>query len=324
MAVFTKISRADFERALRLYDLSGLVSYKGFESGIENTTYGLNCESGEAVILTMFERRVRQVDIQFFSDFLSELHDAGIHCPKILSHSDGQNSFFIDEKLCILQSFVKGNIVLTPSAKQCYLAGEQLGHMHRVSKHSKLNKENALGVKSLEKLIPRALSHPSSKWQKRRGAIERYFDDVVAHWPKDLPKGPIHADYFVDNVFFAQDEHVAVIDFFLGARDLFAYDLAIALGAWGFDAGGNIQEDKCRCFLSGYQGVYSMSVQEKLSMPLLCKAGALRILLTRMIDDNMERDAQTVENKPPEPYWNMLVKISELENSGVFQNLFSA
>lgn len=323
MAVFTEISRSHFERALCLYGLPGLVSYNGFESGIENTTYGLNCEDGTIVVLTMFERRVRRADIQFFSNFLGELYAASVNCPQILSHSGGQSYFFIDEKLCVLQSFVEGKTVIDPSEKQCYLAGGQLGLMHQASAQSRLEKENPLGVKSLKKLLPRALSHHSMKWQDRGERIENFFDTVVTHWPDDLPGGPVHADYFVDNVFFDQNDGVAVIDFFLGARDLFAYDLALAICAWGFDEDGNVHSDKCRAFLSGYQGVYSLSEQEKIALPLLCKAGALRILLTRLIDDNIQRDAQSVTNKQPEPFWNMLLKISDLEKNGEFKNFFS-
>ena len=322
MAVFTEISSLHFERVLHLYGFPSLVSYNGFESGIENTTYGLNCEDGTAVVLTMFERRVLRADIQFFSDFLGELYAAGVNCPQIFSHSGGQNDFFIDEKLCVLQSFVTGKIVNDPSEKQCFLAGEQLGLMHKVSAQSNLERENPLGVKSLKNLLPRALSHHSKVWQDRRLRIESFVDVVVADWPDDLPQGPVHADYFVDNVFFDQKGGVAVIDFFLGAREFLAYDLALALGAWGGDIEGNIVVNKCRAFLSGYQTEYSLSEREKASMPLMCKAGALRILLTRLIDDNIQRDAKTVTSKPPEQYWNMLLIISELEENGGFLKLF--
>ena len=59
---------------------------------------------------------------------------------------------------------------------------------------------------------------------------------ILAAWPAALPRGHIHADLFPDNVFFLDGSLSGIIDFYFAATDLFAYDLAVCLNAWCFEA----------------------------------------------------------------------------------------
>ena len=61
---------------------------------------------------------------------------------------------------------------------------------------------------------------------------------LAAHWPRDLPTGIIHADLFPDNVLFL-GERAGLIDFYFACTDAYAYDLAICLNAWCFEADGS-------------------------------------------------------------------------------------
>lgn len=107
------------------------------------------------------------------------------------------------------------------------------------------------------------------------------YDYIASHWPKDLPCGAIHADYFPDNVFFDGGDVSGVIDFHFVCTDYFAYDLAIALNAWCFDAKNEFQQTRMDSFLRGYQSVRPLSKEEQLSMAVLLRAAALRFLLSR-------------------------------------------
>ena len=50
-----------------------------------------------------------------------------------------------------------------------------------------------------------------------RPAIEADLARLAADWPKDLPTGVIHADYFPDNVFFQAGRFAGAIDFYVKA-----------------------------------------------------------------------------------------------------------
>ena len=82
---------------------------------------------------------------------------------------------------------------------------------------------------------------------------------IEAAWPQDLPQGVIHADLFPDNVFFEKGAVSGLIDFYFACHDVLAYDLAIMLNAWCFEADVNFNITKARALLAGYQSVRPMS-----------------------------------------------------------------
>ncbi len=81
---------------------------------------------------------------------------------------------------------------------------------------------------------------------------------LEAAWPKDLPRGVIHADLFTDNVFFIGDDLSGLIDFYFACTDAFAYDLAVCLNAWCFDAQGHFHRDMATA-IAGYESERPLS-----------------------------------------------------------------
>ena len=73
MAVYTKINHVKIKKILSLYDLGKLDQFKGIEEGIENTNYFLSVEK-KKFILTIYEKRVKSVDLPFFSNLMSSLN----------------------------------------------------------------------------------------------------------------------------------------------------------------------------------------------------------------------------------------------------------
>jgi homoserine kinase type II len=118
-----------------------------------------------------------------------------------------------------------------------------------------------------------------------RDLIARELDYLESGvWPKSLPQGVIHADLFPDNVFFLGDELSGIIDFTFACNDTLAYDVAICLNAWCFEADHAFNVTKARAFLSAYGRERKLSEAEEAALPLLARGSALRFLLTRLVD----------------------------------------
>ena len=79
--------------------------------------------------------------------------------------------------------------------------------------------------------------------------IAHDLSELAANWPKDLPSGIVHADFFPDNVFFQDKTFVAAIDFYFACSDALAYDLAICLNAWCFEQDGTFNLTKGRAMI---------------------------------------------------------------------------
>ena len=76
MAVYTKFSEKDIKLILSNYNIGNLDSFKGIEEGIENTNY-LLLVNEKKYILTVYEKRVKEKDLPFFSELMTNLNKSG-------------------------------------------------------------------------------------------------------------------------------------------------------------------------------------------------------------------------------------------------------
>ena len=125
-------------------------------------------------------------------------------------------------------------------------------------------------------------------------------------WPQDLPVGVIHADLFPDNVFFRDRELSGLIDFYFACTDFLAYDVAICLNAWCFEADGSLNVTKARLLLDGYRRERPLAPAEFAALPLLARGSALRFLLTRLFDWLNQPAGALVRPKDPLEYLRKL------------------
>ncbi len=74
-------------------------------------------------------------------------------------------------------------------------------------------------------------------------------------WPQGLPRGIIHADLFPDNVLFLGADVSGLIDFYFACTDFLAYDLAICLNAWCFEADFSFNITKGKALIGRLSGL---------------------------------------------------------------------
>ena len=75
-----------------------------------------------------------------------------------------------------------------------------------------------------------------------------------------------------------------LIDFPFACNDILAYDVAICLNAWCFEADHSFNVTKARALLGAYNRERPLSDAEQKALPLLARGAALRFLLTRLVD----------------------------------------
>jgi homoserine kinase type II len=162
---------------------------------------------------------------------------------------------------------------------------------------------------------------PRSGWRSlaetcagRADQVASGLGDIVAEelahlervWPHDMPHGVIHADLFPDNVFFLGEKLTGLIDFYFACDDLFAFDIAVCLNAWCFEADGSYNVTKGRALLTGYGSVRALAPEEVAALPLLARGAALRFLLTRLVDWLDVPPGALVRQKDPLEYLKKL------------------
>ena len=234
MAVYTKLNQKKIEEILSNYSLGKLDSFKGIEEGIENTNYFLSIEK-KKFILTIYEKRVRSADLPFFSDLMSLLNKANFKCPAPISNNNNETITNFEGKKLMIVSFLEGRAKQNLSPANCKTIGSEVAKMHELTKSLKLNRQNDLSINSWRKLFNSVKDKCENIHKDLPKLIVENLNDVEKNWPKNLPKGIIHADLFHDNIFFIQDKFSGVIDFYFSCEDFFAFEIAICFNALCFD-----------------------------------------------------------------------------------------
>src|SRR5262249_39749534 len=67
-------------------------------------------------------------------------------------------------------------------------------------------------------------------------------------------------------------------------NDILAYDVAICLNAWCFEADHSFNVTKARALLNAYGRTRPLLEAEQAALPLLARGAAMRFLLTRLVD----------------------------------------
>jgi homoserine kinase type II len=203
-------------------------------------------------------------------------------------------------------TFLPGVWPRRPQLAHCAPLGEALGRLHAAGASYMPRRRNALGPAGWPPLLDRSLSRADTVAPDLGAELSAVLGRLLADWPSDLPEGQIHADLFPDNVFFLDGRISGLIDFYFAATDLLAYDLAICLNAWCFEADGAFNVTRGRALIAGYQSVRRLSEAEARAMPILAEGAALRFLLTRLHDWLYTPPGALVTPKDPLEYLRKL------------------
>ena len=301
MAVYTEVGNEELAAFIASYGLGEVISLKGIAEGVENTNYLVETEPGW-FILTLYEKRVNPAELPFFLALMEHLARRGLTCPTPVRDLEGRNLRELAGRPAALVTFLEGLAVRRPTADHCREVGEALARLHLAAAGFDMQRKNGLGLDDWRPLYVRFAARADEIRPGLSGLIEAELRHLAANWPTSLPQGIIHADLFPDNVFFLHERLSGLIDFYFACTDQLAYDVAVCLNAWCFEADGAFNITKGRALLKGYDSVRRLDDDERTALPVLARGAALRFLLTRAYDwINTPPDA-LVKRKDPAEY----------------------
>jgi len=218
---------------------------------------------------------------------MENLNKNNFKCPKPIKNLNNKYISLIKKKPAALVSFLDGTSKNNLSAENCYQIGVQVAKFHLITKKLSIKRNNSLSLDSWEKLFKKIEKRCSKIEINLPFKIKESLVEVKKNWPRNLPKGIIHADLFPDNIFFKNNEFSGIIDFYFSCNDYYAFEIAVCLNALCFDGLSqnlSFNVTKAKKFLKGYSSVRKISNREKKYFKVLCQGAALRFLLTRVFD----------------------------------------
>jgi homoserine kinase type II len=301
MAVYTDITDEELGGLLADFDLGQALSLKGVAEGVENSNFLLETERGR-FFLTVYERRVQACDLPFFLELLRWLAEHGFPSARPIPDRNGELLKTVRGKPCAIVSFLSGLSVRRPTAAHCREAGAGLAALHLAAEGFPLARANDLGQAAWAPLFAGLTEAAEALKPGLAKTISSDLELLAARWPRGLPQGVIHADYFPDNVFFTGGKFAGAIDFYFACVDAFAYDIAVALNAWCFEADGSFNITSARQLVAGYESRRPLSDIERSALPVLAHGAAMRFFLTRLHDWGATPAGALVRPKDPLEY----------------------
>ena len=299
MAVFTEVSESQAQDLLDRLNLGTLSALRGIEGGIENTNYFVSTDQGDYV-LTLFERLTHE-QLPFYLYLMKHLAGQGIPVPDPAPDSAGDVLHTVCGKPAAVVNRLEGRSQLAPEPVHCAAVGEMLARMHLAGQDYARSQPNLRGLPWWNDTVPVVLPYLSEA-QNALIRSELAYQNHVAQSSAyaALPRGPVHADLFRDNVMFEGERLTGFFDFYFAGVDSWLFDLAVCLNDWCIThADGRHEPARAQAMLAAYQSVRPLSAAERRLLPAMLRAGALRFWVSRLWDFHLPREAAML--KPHDP-----------------------
>ena len=322
MAVFTEVDFGEADALVQRLGLGPLSELRGIEGGIENTNYFATTESGEFV-LTLFERLGAE-QLPYYLCLMKHLAGRGLPVPEpvadpavqppsghaltIPANAPCELLLKVAGKPAALVQRLSGRSELAPGAAHCTELGALLARMHIAARDFPRIQPNLRGLAWWNDIVPVVLPYVDASQAGLLRAELAYQNHVAESSAcAALPRGPVHADMFRDNVMFATGADVGapprltgVFDFYFAGTDTWLFDLAVCLNDWAIDlATGAHDAARADALLSAYETVRPLNAAERALLPAMLRAAALRFWISRLWDFHLPREASML--KPHDP-----------------------
>ncbi len=301
MSVFTPVTPEQLSVWLERYRLGTLVRLQGIAAGIENTNYFVTT-TGRDYVLTLFEK-LTPVELPFYLGLMAHLAQHGIPSPAPATDLDGRLFSELNGKPAALMSRLQGEAVAAPTPAHCDEVGNALAEIHLAGRSYPGTLANPRGLRWWRE----AAAMVSPFLDAARAALlraELEYQGLRRH--EDLPRGPIHADLFRDNVLFVGARIGGVIDFYFAGIDCLLFDVAVTLNDWCVHAAGEIDTPRAQALLAAYHARRPFTAAERNAWPAMLRAAALRFWLSRLYDFYLPRAGELVHAHDPEHFRRIL------------------
>lgn len=280
------LTTADIAQVLSHYDLGKLSNVTQASRGFVNETAFVQTAT-DRLVVRRNQRRLSEATQRYRHQIINRLYEQGFPTPALIPTNDGDTLLKLDGRTFEIMTFVKGEDFNSERPQQLTSVGEMLAHYHNIVRDmppppdENPRRYSPQGVLAMnETLLKRDMMGdltPMLSWYDLRGARLRSLlpDETYDR----LPHLPIHGDIHRDNVLFAGDQVVALLDYDQVAWDTPVADLADALVAfasvdkpcilnWGVFQ-GPLDEERAELLIEGYTRVAGLSPLEISMLPVL-------------------------------------------------------
>lgn len=301
MAVYTTPEAAELAAFMADYPYGPCTGLAGIHDGIENSNFYLDTAHLRHV-LTLFESAPAQ-SLPWFLQLMDFLDARGVPCTHPRQRQDGGFLGALGGKPAALFARLDGSSLHEPTVAVCAALGDLLAKMHLAGLDFPRPRTDERGAEWRLRTGAQVLPQLTAAQARLLGAT---LSATASFPPPALPAGVIHADLFRDNVLFAGDKPVGVLDFYFACRGPLVYDLAIAVIDWCYMPWRQLSLPAARALLWAYDRQRPLTAAEGERWVLALRTAALRFWLSRLKDSLAPRSGALAWQKDPGEFERVL------------------
>lgn len=252
-----QISLQEIESLLKQYTIGKYVFHKKFEKGVANYNFKLQTTTGTYLLKVYKDRSKSQIDFEI--KLLRTLKGCVVQQPIKGKRYQAQ----LQQKPCVIFSYIQGTHKLILKVKQLYKVGEELAKIHLATanlKPKQLQKKYSYSKKWVREL----LDDLQTKYPDFPKSISSFIKNTLQTIQTPaLRRGIIHGDLHNENLLFQNDLVVGIIDFDDCNIATLLVDIGCVISYLCINHNTGIHFEKIKSFLQGYELIRPLTHAEK-------------------------------------------------------------
>ena len=258
------------------------------QGGLSNTSHFVTA-GAEQFVLTVVDNPFT-LEAEHMHELLTTLASAGIAVPRVLTTKSGEPFVKVGQHTIRLTRFVAGICYQLLPDDLIAKVGATMAEIHGVRYDKPLSA-------STRDALPGAIATVSE--QAEPWFVEWIHETIERMRPiADLagPSGLTHGDLFADNVIFANDGRLVVLDWETSCIDLFIVDIATSItGIAGHHE--SIDAHRASLFVKGYERVRKLDTTESELLVLAIEYAAFALAIWRFRRHNIHFPDPSTANR---------------------------
>lgn len=331
MAVYTKLNKSQIRKILMHYPSvpqNHNFSIKGIGMGTVNTYYKISFSNHQIYYLKIDEvcdeSRLKN-EIRVFENMARFKNQMSFEFPFPLQTQS--QKFYIPflNKFVLLFPEVQGKAIFKKlTTKHLFEIGRKMAELHSIplKKNVKPHRFSLQGLKSAFKKISPALQ---KKHPELYSFIKQKLTQLHKNFPKNSPKGLIHADLFPENIHWNKNKLTGIIDFEAAGAGCLFFDICVGIHALCYK-NHCFDLKKIKALLKGYHQNKKLSPKDLKNIIFFMEFTSLRFLITRLKDFELPgANPKAINFKDYREYVRRFDEISNLKISllNLYQNVIA-
>lgn len=287
MATYTQLNQDEIQKLADNYHLQ-ITEFAPLDGGNGNSSYLIKAGTNTYVLTVCDDKSIDEVSKM--GQLLMLLEQNSIPCNRLVpTHSGDVLTIYSSanrDKAVMLKEYIQGQVIEVLDEAMLFEVGKRAAQLNQITAPDYLPTNHQYGRQLFPHVIGLNIDPEYETW------LANEIDYLEQHLSDDLPRGLIHGDLFFDNLLFdnisGELEFKAIIDFEEACHYFSVFELGMAAIGTCVDDGINVNLDKVRALVAGYQQIRLLKSIEKQSLQLFVRYAAVATSYWRFNKYNVE------------------------------------